>query len=68
MSFGIIMYNQNMVKKQSWVIQIPKVSRELKLVIMNYELNRALPTGKNKKVIVLMKDGLGGKFVKKFFG
>ena len=27
----------------------------------NYEVNRPLPTGKNEKVIGLMKDGLGGK-------
>ena len=27
----------------------------------NYEINRPLPTGKNKKVIVLIKDELGGK-------
>ena len=27
----------------------------------NYEVNRPLPTGKNKKVIGLMKDELGGK-------
>ena len=27
----------------------------------NYEVNRPLPIGKNKKVIGLMKDGLGGK-------
>ena len=26
----------------------------------NYEVNRPLPTGKNKKVIALMKDELGG--------
>ena len=26
----------------------------------NYEVNRPLPTGKNKKVIGLMKDELGG--------
>ena len=39
---------------------------ESKFDTSNYEVNKPLPTEKNKKVIGLMKDKLGGKIMTKF--
>ena len=39
---------------------------EKRLDTSNYEVNGPLPTGKNKKVVGLMKDELGGKTIMEF--
>ena len=39
---------------------------ECKFNTSNYEVNRPLPMGKNKKIIGLMKDKLGGKIITEF--
>ena len=39
---------------------------EKRIDTSNYELNAPLPTGKNKRVIGLMKDELGGKIITEF--
>ena len=41
---------------------------ECKFDTSNYEVDRPLPTGKNKKIIGLMKDELGGHVIKEFVG
>ena len=41
---------------------------EKKYDISNYTVEKPLPMGKNKKVIGMMKDELGGKIIKEFVG
>ena len=42
------------------------INVETRFGTSNYEVNRPLPTGKNKKVIGLMKDKLGRKIMTEF--
>ena len=39
-----------------------------KQIETNYELNKLLPQGKNKKVMELTKDKIGGKIMQEFLG
>ena len=82
MSFGMIMENQNMLKKQNcvlWIqnglivyIKTDNIYRgiakdfEARFDTSNYKLDRPLTKEKNKKVIRLMKHELGGKIMTKF--
>ena len=42
------------------------IAHEKRSDASNYQVNRPLPKGKNKKVIGLMKDELGGKIMTEF--
>ena len=80
MSFGMIMWSLNKVKKQIVLygfivrITIDEIYKyiaedvERRFVTSNYELDSSLPKGKNKKVIGLIKDELGRKTMTKFVG
>ena len=41
---------------------------ETKFDTLSYEFNRPLPKGKNKEVVGVMEDELGGKVMKEFVG
>ena len=52
--------------KDSFIINIRQKISKKRFDTSNYEVNRPLPTGKNKNVIGLMKDELGGKIMTEF--
>ena len=78
MSFGMITQNQTTKKKQNCYTDTDNffvyiktddtykdiADVEKRFSTSNYELNRSLPKGKNKKSNGLMKDELGGKIMK----
>ena len=82
MSFGMIMRNQNKKKNQNYVymdtdsfivyIEAEDIYTDIakdveaRFDTSNYELNRPLPKGKNKKVIGLVQDELRGRIMKEF--
>ena len=53
--------------KQKISIKILLMMLKKRFDSSNYEVNRPLPTGKNTKVIGLMKDELGGKIMTEVF-
>ena len=55
------------IHKNRWYLQIAE-DVETRFDTSHYELDRLLLKGKNKKVIGLMKDELGGKILTKFVG
>ena len=62
-----MLYGYDYIKKDFIQKDIAQIV-ETRCVTSNYELNRPLPKGKNKKVIVVMKDQLVGKMMKEFVG
>ena len=53
------------IKREDFYEDIPTYV-EKRFETSNHEVNRPLPKGKNKKVIGLMKDELGGKIMTEF--
>ena len=68
MNFDMTTLNQNMEIKQNYVTWILTALLFIWFDTSNYDENdkRLLPIGKNKKVITLFKNELGGKIMKEF--
>ena len=76
--FCIVILNQSINKMKNFVtwiiihIKIEDIYKDItndvekRFDTSNYEVNRPLPTEKNKKIIGLMKDELGGKIMTEF--
>ena len=54
--------------KNRWYLQIRQEDAETRFDTSNFEIDRPLPKGKNKKVIGLIKDELSGQIMKEFVG
>ena len=59
---------QDDIYKNRWYLKKHCTRCWARLDTSNYELDRPLPKGKDKKVIGLLKDELGGKIMIKFVG
>ena len=71
MNFGMITLNQSTTTKQNyatWILTALLFILKPKIFMKtyNYDNIRPLPKGKNKKVIGLFKDELGGKIMIEF--
>ena len=82
MQFGMITLSQNIKKNtellymdiDSFIVYrqtksiYPEITKdvETRFDTSKYELDKSLPKGKNKNIIVLTKDELGGKITKHF--
>ena len=72
----MIILNQNVVGLDSFIayIKADDIDKDIaedvetRFDTLNYESDRPLPKGKNKKVTGLMKDELDGKIMTKFVG
>ena len=65
---SILDLSKNVMYESYYIYKDIAEDVETRFVISNYEPERPLPKGQNKKVIIVMKGKLGGKIMKEFFG